>query len=322
MIEAVCRALGIERGPVNFDFVVGLDGQVYLVEMGARPGGNGTPRLVLEAFGVNIAEASIQIALGEPFEVRSRRRRAAALYLLQAERDGELAAVQGAGTLAACPSWSTYELYAPLGQTVLAYNKAANKLGHLVLAGDSRGRVERALAGSRGGPAHEREHPRRGHEAAACWPLQAVPFAVLAGAALARRRVVWIAMPHEREVGALWVLLVKLLPFVLATEAMARIDLEGTASRWLARVALPAAFGVFFCCFVAEDLLRRRPLDALLLRAHPDAVRDPVAGAGIPARRRCAGGGAAAGLRAPAADALGDRRIWPSLTVNPHTDPR
>lgn len=167
MIEAVCRALGIERGPVNFDFVVGLDGQVYLVEMGARPGGNGTPRLVLEAFGVNIAQASIQIALGEPFEVRSRRRRAAALYLLHAERDGELVAVHGAGTLAGLPELVDYQLYATVGETVLAYTKAANKLGHLLLAGDSRGRVERALAAAQRALRLSVSTPAAGHEAAA-----------------------------------------------------------------------------------------------------------------------------------------------------------
>jgi biotin carboxylase len=149
MIEAVCRALEIERGPVNFDFVVGPDGEVYLVEMGARPGGNGTPRLVFEAFGANIAQAAIRIAMGERFEVRSRWRRAAALYLLHAELDGELAAVHGVRALAGLPELVDYQLYATVGQPVLAYTRAANKLGYLLLAGESRGQVERALAAAR-----------------------------------------------------------------------------------------------------------------------------------------------------------------------------
>jgi biotin carboxylase len=149
MIETVCQALEIERGPVNFDFVVVPDGEVYLVEMGARPGGNGTPRLVFEAYGANIAEASIRVAMGERFDVRPCRRRAAVLYLLHSERHGELVAVRGTETLAGLPELVDYRLYATEGDTVPAYTKAANKLGYLLLAGDSCGQVERALAVAR-----------------------------------------------------------------------------------------------------------------------------------------------------------------------------
>jgi L-amino acid ligase C-terminal domain 2 len=84
--------------------------------------------------------------MGERFEVRSHRRRAAALYLLHAERDGELVEVHGTGALAGLPELVDYQLYATVGETVLAYTKAANKLGYLLLAGDSHDQVERALA--------------------------------------------------------------------------------------------------------------------------------------------------------------------------------
>jgi len=146
MIGLVCRALQIDRGPVNFDFVVGPDGEVYLVEMGARPGGNGTPQLVSEAFGANIVEASIRTALGQPFRLRPRRRRAALLYLLHAERDGELAAVHGTDELASLPELVDYQLYATAGETVPEYTKAADKLGYLLFAGDTCGKVVQALS--------------------------------------------------------------------------------------------------------------------------------------------------------------------------------
>ena len=146
MIGLVCRALQIDRGPVNFDFVVGPDGEVYLVEMGARPGGNGTPQLVSEAFGANIVEASIRTALGQPFRLRPRRRRAALLYILHAERDGELAAVHGTDELASLPELVDYQLYATAGETVPEYTKAADKLGYLLFAGDTCGKVVQALS--------------------------------------------------------------------------------------------------------------------------------------------------------------------------------
>jgi len=145
MIGLVCRALEIDTGPVNFDVVVGPDGEVYLVEMGARPGGNGTPQLVSEAFGANLVEASIRIAMGQPFRFRPRRRRAALLYILHAERDGELAAVHGTDELAGLPELVDYQLFATAGETVPEYTKAADKLGYLLFAGDSCGKVVQAL---------------------------------------------------------------------------------------------------------------------------------------------------------------------------------
>jgi biotin carboxylase len=145
MLGLVCRALEIDRGPVNFDFVVDPGGEVYLVEMGARPGGNGTPQLVSEAYGANLVEASIRVAMGQPFRLRPRRRRAALLYILHAERDGELAAVHGTDRLAGLPELVDYQLYAAAGETVPEYTKAADKLGYLLLAGDTCDQVVRAL---------------------------------------------------------------------------------------------------------------------------------------------------------------------------------
>jgi biotin carboxylase len=145
MLGLVCRALELDRGPVNFDFVVDPSGEVHLVEMGARPGGNGTPQLVSEAFGANLVEASIRIAMGQPFRVTPRRRRAALLYILHAERDGELAAVHGTDQLAGLPELVDYQLYAAAGETVPEYTKAADKLGYLLFAGGSCDEVVHAL---------------------------------------------------------------------------------------------------------------------------------------------------------------------------------
>ena len=66
------------------------------------------------------------------------------MYMLQAERAGELVAVHGAGTRPVARAGRATELYAGVGTSVLAYTQAANKLGYLVLAGDARGRVEAA----------------------------------------------------------------------------------------------------------------------------------------------------------------------------------
>src|SRR4029450_3107981 len=78
------------------------------------------------------------------------------------------------------------------------------------------------------------------------------PFALRAVAGAPAPALVWLPLPREREVGSVWDLLAKWVPFVLAAEAIARMDADLVRRRWLARVALPAAFGVVFCWFVPE----------------------------------------------------------------------
>jgi hypothetical protein len=75
-------------------------------------------------------------------------------------------------------------------------------------------------------------------------------FIVLTAAAIAAAAVVWFAMPHTREIPNVGVLLVKLLPFVLAVEAIARMTLGERTRRIVAAVAIPICFLIYFANFV------------------------------------------------------------------------
>ncbi len=79
-----------------------------------------------------------------------------------------------------------------------------------------------------------------------------LPFGIFVGLAAAAGAVVWFGLPHDREVKALWILLVKLLPFIFATEAVARLELSAAARRRLALAAVPVSFIVYFCFFVPK----------------------------------------------------------------------
>jgi hypothetical protein len=149
-----------------------------------------------------------------------------------------------------------------------------------------------------------------------------LPFLALAAAAAAAAAFVWFAMPHEREVTALWVLLVKLLPFVLATEAVARLDLAAPARRRLAAVALPVAFLVFFCFFVPRIFFYSDDGPTLyyyVLTLTPVVILSLVLAYRL-------GGGPAGGVRRLAYAMLllmlSGVEDLAFLTVNPHTDPK
>ncbi|MCA1568892.1 MAG: hypothetical protein LC798_00950 [Chloroflexi bacterium] len=88
-------------------------------------------------------------------------------------------------------------------------------------------------------------------------------FLAFATGAVASAAAVWFALPHEREVSSVWVLLVKLIPVLLATEAIARLDPDLLRRAWLHKIAIPAVFLVFFCWFVPKIFFYSDQFDRL-----------------------------------------------------------
>jgi hypothetical protein len=148
-------------------------------------------------------------------------------------------------------------------------------------------------------------------------------FLVLAALALAAAAWTWLALPHERELRSLWVLLAKLVPFVLATEAIAAFQPAWLRRLPLARLAIPAAFLVYFCFFVPKIFFNSgdatfEQLYDLMLTLTPFLILALVLAYRL-------GGGAAATVRRLAYAMLllmlSGLEDLAYILVNPHTDP-
>jgi hypothetical protein len=63
-IETICKALGYDTGPLNFDVIV-EENSVTMLEMSTRNGGNGIPAVIERATGVDVEQAAILLSLGE-----------------------------------------------------------------------------------------------------------------------------------------------------------------------------------------------------------------------------------------------------------------
>ncbi|MCX2927423.1 ATP-grasp domain-containing protein [Streptomyces sp. NEAU-W12] len=139
--ERLCRALGIDNGPANFDVVLGDDGQERVIEANARLGGDGVPRLLAAAYGVDVVRALIALALGEPFgdHLQPTRAAHAALELLGSplDEEGELVAWEGVAAARALPGITAVETYAKPGDLVRPHDQSGHKIGLLVAAGPS-----------------------------------------------------------------------------------------------------------------------------------------------------------------------------------------
>lgn len=73
----------------------------------------------------------------------------------------------------------------------------------------------------------------------------------LLGAALCAG-IIWFALPHDREVKSLGIFLFKLVPFIFAAEALARLDLKFLRRLHAVRVLIPVCFMVYFLFFVPK----------------------------------------------------------------------
>jgi biotin carboxylase len=147
MLATLCRGLEIVGGPVNFDFVVDHAGTVYFVEVGARSGGNGMTELIRAVYGVDVLEAAILVALGEPVALAPRPPRTIALlHVLQVDEAGVLTQVEGVELAARHPAVAHVELLRGVGSAVEPYTQAANKLGYVVVTGAEPAAAEAALA--------------------------------------------------------------------------------------------------------------------------------------------------------------------------------
>jgi hypothetical protein len=75
------------------------------------------------------------------------------------------------------------------------------------------------------------------------------PCLFFAGAALITGALVWLFAPHGQQLGSVWVLLAKLVPFFLAVEAIVRVDVDLVRRLNLTLVVMALSFGVFLCYF-------------------------------------------------------------------------
>jgi biotin carboxylase len=148
-VERLCRALGIDNGPANFDAVLGTDGQERVIEANTRLGGDGVPRLLTAAYGVDAVRALIALALGEPFADHLAPTRAAhaALELIGSPlaTEGELVAWEGVAEARNIPGITDIELFAKPGDLVRPHDQSGHKIGLLVAAGPSAADASSAL---------------------------------------------------------------------------------------------------------------------------------------------------------------------------------
>ncbi|MEC3977244.1 ATP-grasp domain-containing protein [Amycolatopsis sp. H20-H5] len=137
MLTDVCAELGYRTGALTVDAVLGRDGRPYLIEMGARMGGNGLAEVIESCYGVDLMAAGIALAVGEQPVITPRPPIPTLVHMLASDRGGHLARIEGVDEVRAMPEVVELRLFAEEGSYIRPYEQAGYKLGQVVLSADS-----------------------------------------------------------------------------------------------------------------------------------------------------------------------------------------
>jgi biotin carboxylase len=97
-VDRILAGAGFARGPINIEARVDGEGQVCVIEIGARNGGNFMPQLIQYACGADMVDWCLKVALGEPLDHPGERLAVChgyhSHYILHSTRPGRLGDVQ------------------------------------------------------------------------------------------------------------------------------------------------------------------------------------------------------------------------------------
>ncbi len=132
-VEQLLSAIGMKTGGVNFDILVDKNEKVYIIEIGARNGGNMIPELTQYCTGVDMISYSIKAAMGEDISDLSidREKKFFSHYVVHAPQSGIINGLQKTQKLKDCLLYEHYNF--KFGDWVSKFDSSANRLGILLL---------------------------------------------------------------------------------------------------------------------------------------------------------------------------------------------
>lgn len=137
IINKILKILDIKTSPFDFDMIITKNGDVYLIEMSLRIGGNGIPRLIKYFNGYDIYESVISYALSEEIAINkeNKRRLYTGVYLILSPETGKLSSIVPKEILIKKYKGYLKELVydISIGDKVEKFTQGNHRLGHYVL---------------------------------------------------------------------------------------------------------------------------------------------------------------------------------------------
>lgn len=132
-LELCVQALGIDNTAINADFIL-HEGEVYVLEIGARAGATCLPELVSNYYGIDYYEYLLRQCLGEFVEFSTNRLTPSFVETLYSEKTGTITGIN-IGNLP--KEVVSLEIYPKVGDKVSKFRNAFDRIGTLILKGQS-----------------------------------------------------------------------------------------------------------------------------------------------------------------------------------------
>lgn len=90
IVQAIFMKLNMKFGAFNFEYIIGEDGDIYILEIGPRNGGNFIPDTIKFATGIDTIEASIKACVGDSYteSLIEKQQLIASSYVIHAMKTG------------------------------------------------------------------------------------------------------------------------------------------------------------------------------------------------------------------------------------------
>ena len=131
LLQDMFQRLGMRHGAFNFDLFFTVSGEIFVVEIGPRNGGNRMPDVVKLAYGVDLIAATVESALGHPVDLQGHTPAYCATYSVHAKRDGRLKRVHYDPALE--PHITDWQQYIVCGEPVKRFRMGSQMIGNLML---------------------------------------------------------------------------------------------------------------------------------------------------------------------------------------------
>ncbi|CAH1203711.1 Phosphoribosylamine--glycine ligase [Paenibacillus plantiphilus] len=130
-------AIGIKNGPSHVEVKLSSTGP-RIIEVNGRPGGdNISSDLLVQAFGVEIFEATVNYYLDNPIAIDKRQHRAASIAYVTADRDGIFESIEGLEALSLHDNVVRSHVTVSPGDPVSIPRSSDDRLGYIITKGET-----------------------------------------------------------------------------------------------------------------------------------------------------------------------------------------
>ncbi len=130
-VDNAIHLSGYKNGPVNIEARITDNGEIYIMEIGPRSGGNFVPQIINYATGFDMVGATLDILMGKKVLWQPARRENAAYYVIYSETDGTLDRLVISNKLK--PYIKEYHQYIKSGGKVSSFQGANAAIGILLM---------------------------------------------------------------------------------------------------------------------------------------------------------------------------------------------